>query len=331
MRVIFLVGLFLSLPLAAAEHEIKMATLAPEGSTWWRVFKEADTRLKQLTNGRVELKVYGGGVAGDEPVVVRKMRLGQLHAAAMTSVGMAEIQPALLALQAPGLFQSWQELDKVRSRLSDPLKALLAEKGFVVLSWGDVGFNRLFSNIKVQKPQDLKSLKPWCWTQDGVYRTYYTQAGVHPVMVGVPEVLPGLQTGLLDSFSSPPLVAVAMQWMHKAKYMLDVPLNVTIGAVILKKSAIDKLSPQDQQALHQVSNEIGQKLARAVREDNDTAVQAIQKSGMQIVSVDPTTKALWQNLGEEAADKAAKDGVYPMSLLQDIRRVIKEVRVADAR
>ena len=328
MRFLFCFVVLLATSAEAAEHEFKIATLAPEGSTWWKVLKEADKRLDDLSGGRVRFKIYAGGVAGDEPVAVRKMRLGQLQGAGMTSVGLAEIQPALLALQAPGLYQNWKELDDVRNHLSEQFKSLLGEKGFVVLTWVDVGFNRMFTNVRITKPEDMKALKPWCWTQDGVYRAYYAKAGANAVLVGVPEVLPGLQTGLIDSFSAPPLVAVSMQWFSRAKFMLDVPQNATIGAIVLKKSAVDKLSAADQLILTQVGRELGDKLAAAVRADNEASMEAIRKAGITVVTADVAAKQAWQALGEQSSDQAAADGVYPKALLQEIRRVVRGLRVA---
>ncbi len=312
---------------AAKKFTIKLATLAPEGSTWWKIFKEADQRLRALTDGRVKFRIYAGGVAGDEPDVVRKMRVGQLHAAAITSVGLAEIQPAMLVLQAPGLVRSWDELDHLRHELGDKLAALLAEKGYLTLLWGDVGFNRVFSNVQVKTPDDLKSTKPWCWTEDGVFQAWFAAIGAKPVLVGVPEVLSGLQTGLLNAYVTAPLAAVSLQWFNRSTYMLDHPINVTIGAVVLSKKTMDKLSNEDQAFVMQVGREFTGRLATAVRADNEKAVAAIRRAGIQITEADADVQRAWADVANKGADRAAGK-VYPPELLAEARRIVAVYRAS---
>jgi TRAP-type transport system periplasmic protein len=312
-------------PAFAKDVVIKIATLAPEGSTWWRVFKEGDKRLRELTNNRVQIRLYAGGVAGDEPDVVRKMRIGQLHGAAITSVGLAELQPAMLALQAPGMFQTWDELYHVRDVLRPDLEKLLADKGYVALMWGDVGFNRIFSAVPVKAPGDLKGTKPWCWTQDGVYQALYSEMGVTPVLLGVPDVLPGLQTGLIDAYPTPPLAAVSLQWFTRSKHMLDVPINVTIGAVVVTTKVMEQLSPEDRAAVAQVGKEIAPKLAEAVRSDNDKSLEAIKKAGITINTPDAAARKQWDEVLAKGA-KAAAGKVYPEELLVKVQQAVTAYR-----
>jgi TRAP-type C4-dicarboxylate transport system substrate-binding protein len=313
--------LLLALPASAATR-LKVATLAPEGSTWTNVFHDMNRRLVELTEGRVSIRLYAGGVAGDEVDVVRKMRVGQLQGAAITSVGLSEIQQQLMVLQAPGLFRNWEELDHARAQLSERFQGLLREKGFEVVMWGDAGFNRFFSNKRITSPADMQGTKPWCWTQDGVYQAYFGALGVQPVSLGVPEVLPSLQTGLIDAFAAAPLPAVALQWFSRAKYMLDIPQTVTIGAVVFTKEALDKLDAKDRAAMAQVAAEFSSVMAQAVRKDNEVAVEAIRKAKVEIVRGD---SSVWQKQAEQAADAAAGK-VYPAPLLAEVRKSVAAYR-----
>src|SRR5688572_16856768 len=138
---------------------IKVATLAPDGSTWHKAFKEYGREVKSRTEGAIDVKIYAGGVMGDEPAMVRKMRTGQIQAAAVTSVGLGDINKQLLMLQLPLLFRNYDELDKVRGAMSDKFKQLLLDGGFVLSGWGDVGFTYLFSNSPIKEPSDAKSTK----------------------------------------------------------------------------------------------------------------------------------------------------------------------------
>lgn len=301
--------------------KLKIATLAPEGSTWWQILKDADQRIRELTNGSVKIQLYAGGVAGDEPDVVRKMRMGQLHGGALTSVGLAELQPELMVLQAPGVIQSWGELDAARAAMSETLKRLLREKGYEVLVWGDVGFTRIFSKTPVASPEEFRSTKPWCWTQDGLWRAYYKALGVKPVMSSMPEVLPGLQTGLMDAYATAPLVSLSLQWFTRSTHMLDLPLNVMIGAIVISTKMFDKLSDTEKAAIEQAGRELTPKMKKLVRADNQKAIEAIRKSGVTIVKPTPAQKALWLKSALEST-RGVAGTVYSATLLSELQAAV---------
>lgn len=309
----------------AKKRTFKIATLAPEGSTWWKIFTLADRRLRELSDNRMRIKLYAGGVVGDEPDAVRKMRVGQLHGAAVTSVGLAEIAPALLVLQAPGLFKTWEELDAVRVRMGDRFKEMLEAKGFSVLLWGDVGFNRLFSTSAIQVPSDLRSTRPWCWTQDAVAQATYEAAGATPVLLGVGDVLPGLQTGLVNAYSTPPLVAVSLQWHSRVKHMLDLPLSATIGAVLVRKKTLDELTAEERRILDQLIGELLPKLYNRVRDDDAKAITAVKSSGVSVSVPSEEARNAWAHVSRQAAE-AAVGKVYPRALLDEVRRHIAAYR-----
>ena len=304
---------------------LKIATLAPEGSAWWQILKDADKRIRELTNGSVKIRLYPGGGAGDEPDVVRKMRVGQLHGGALTSVGLAEIQPELMVLQAPGVIQTWAELDAARTKMSDKLKALLREKGYEVLVWGDVGFNRLFSKTRVDTIEDVKKTKPWCWTQDGLTRQFYKELDVNPVMTSMPEVLPGLQTGLMNAYSVAPLVSLSLQWFTRSEYMYDLPLAVTIGAVVITKKKFDTLTDAEKAAIEQAGREITPKMEEMVRGGDEDAIAALKKAGVKVVVPTDRQKKQWQKAALASAQASAGE-VYSDALLQDLKTAVSEYR-----
>ena len=94
----------------------------------------------EASGGRLDLRIYPGGVAGDEPDMVRKMRVGQLHAAALSGGGLSKIAPEIQALQMPMMFRTDEELDYARERIAPTLEAALEAKGFKVLSWTHAGW-----------------------------------------------------------------------------------------------------------------------------------------------------------------------------------------------
>ena len=114
----------------AAEHTLKIATLAPDGSSWHKAFKQVARDVKEQTDGRIVIKIYAGGVMGDEPAMVRKMRTGQLDGAAVTSVGLSLIDESIRVLELPMLFQSVEEVDYVADKMWPYFQAKFEKKGF---------------------------------------------------------------------------------------------------------------------------------------------------------------------------------------------------------
>ncbi|MBT3222990.1 MAG: TRAP transporter substrate-binding protein DctP, partial [Proteobacteria bacterium] len=133
----------LTLAPAAQAVTIKVATLAPEGSTWHKALREVGEEWKTITNGEVELKIYAGGVVGNETVMLRKMRIGQLHGGAITNLGLLEIDPSAQVINTPMLIRSYDELDYVVERMAPEFERRVEEKGFKILSWGDAGWVHL--------------------------------------------------------------------------------------------------------------------------------------------------------------------------------------------
>src|SRR3990172_13363107 len=150
----------------APAQTIKLGTLVPQGSPWHNILKEMGDQWKASSGGTVQLKIFAGGVAGDEPDMVRKLRIGQLQAAAVTSVGLGSIDKATQALQIPLAFSSYEEFDYVRERISSRLENILLQRGFIVLNWGDGGWVYFFVQKPTGRVEDLKSMKLFTWAGD---------------------------------------------------------------------------------------------------------------------------------------------------------------------
>lgn len=313
------------LPTARAEIVIKMATLAPERSAWDKVFRAFNKDLKKETDGRLSVKIYAGGVQGDEAVVVKKMKTGQIGGAALTAVGLGAIYPDVLVLQLPSLFSDYKSLDHTRDALREDFEREFLTRGYVLLGWGDVGFAHLFSNTPVRKPDDLKQVKMWAWNADPISGAVATRAGSSPVPLGVPDVLPSLNTGLIDGFTASPLAAIALQWFTKAKYMTKDPVALGIGATVISKAQWDAIPAADQVILRRVSDKWHKILIKKVRQDNEKSAALLQKQGIQAVEQSADDKAAWRRL----ADTVQKDlvgKVYSQALLDRVKKLASEAR-----
>lgn len=281
---------------AGSEHTLKIATLAPSGSSWHKAFKSVARQIKDETDGAVTVKVYAGGVMGDEKAMVRKIRTGQLDGAAVTSVGLGEVNKQLLMLQLPLLFRNYNELDKVRTAMKPKFDALLEDGGVRMTGHGDVGFAYLFSNSPIRKPSDAKSTKMWVWEDDPVSKETMKVAGINAVPLGVPDVLSSLQTGVIDAFPNSPYGAIALQWYTKAAYITNLKLSMSIGGSILSTKSWDKLGSNYQQIIHDITEGTHGKLLKRIRRDNKKAVATLKDKGIEVV--EPSDFSAWKSMAD---------------------------------
>lgn len=296
-------------------YTLRVATLAPKGSSWFKAFKKVAREIKDKSDGAMVVKLYGGGVMGDEAAMVRKMRTGQLDGAAITNVGLAEINKQLLMLQLPLLFRNYDELDRVRNAMSSKFEGLLSDAGFQKGTWGDVGFAYLFSNTPIKRPSDAKSTKMWVWDTDVVSKKVMERAGVNAVPLGVPDVLPSLQTGVIDAFLNSPYGSIALQWYTKAAYITDLKLAMTIGGSVMTHAAWGKLSDDDKKLIHDVSEATQSKLLKRIRSDNTKAISALKAKGIEVIK--PTHFSEWKALADGVREDLT-GSVFDRALVEEM-------------
>jgi len=281
---------------------VKMATLVPDGSSWHQILKETAEKWKTLSGGRVVVRLYPGGVAGDDPDVVRKMRLGTLNAGVLTSVGVAEIDKSVYALGIPMMYASYEEVYHVLERMRPRLEAGLEAKGFVVLNWADGGWVRFFSQRPVAVPDDLRALKLFSWAGDNESVEIWRAAGFNPVPLPSTEIATALQTGLVNALGAPPQVAVITQYYNHARNMTDLQWQLLLGATIISKATWEKIPADLRPALLDAAREGGRRLQEEIRNSGEKDVLAMRKRGLNVVAVDARAREAWRKTAE---------GMYP--------------------
>ena len=325
------VGIFAVAAAAAAPPAtgivIKMGTTAPEGSSWHQIFKEMGEEWRQASGGGVVLRIYPGGVLGDEPDLVRKVRVGQIQAAALTAGGLSDIDKSVAALQIPMTFRSYDELDYVREKLRPSLEKRLGEKGFVVLNWGDAGWVMFFAKERFSTPDDLKKMKLFAWAGDNDAIEIWKAAGFQPVPLPSTEILTGLQTGLINAFDTTPLLALSSQWFGLAPYMLDLKWAPLVGATVVSSKAWEKVPREARPALMKSAEKAGERLRVDIRQANDKAIEAMKSRGLKVIPVSPEVEAAWQRAAESAYPKI-RGTIVPAPMFDEVKRLRDEYRAA---
>ncbi|MBZ0265499.1 TRAP transporter substrate-binding protein DctP [bacterium] len=328
---LFLAALFL-LPIfpfaghSKPKYEIKFATLAPDGSTWTNVMRDLDKEVQEATNGEVGFRIYAGGVQGDEPDVIRKMRFGQLHSAGFTGTGLGEILPEVRVLELPFLFANKDEIDAVASAMYERFDSEFRKKGYVLLGWTEVGYVYLFSNTPIRGKKDVQGQKVWTWQGDPLAKELFEEMGINPLPLSVTEVLTGLQTGMLDAVYCAPYAAVGLQWFTRVKYMLDLPLTNAMGAVLMTKSQFDKIPPEHQAKLLEISREKLRELTILSRKDNEEAIRQMIKSGITVLEKPEVDELQNFRAIGEGVKRDLTGSLYSAELLVEVEEVLATFR-----
>lgn len=310
----FLLSALLGLALFATEAPaqrsvLKLATLVPDGSVWDKTFEQMGSEWKEETKGRVNLRVYPGGVAGDEPDIIRKMRIGQLQAASLTVTGLATIDPYFSIFETPMFFDSAEELDYVLERVTPELKERLEAKGFVFVHWGHAGWVHLFSKKPVTTLDDLRKQKQWVWAGDNKMIEWWKENGFQPVALSVPDIPTGLQTGMIEAVPTPPLAAVSLQWFRSTPYMLDYGVVPYLGATVVTKAAWDKIDAADRTKLLDAGQRAEAHLRTEVPKQEAAAIKEMQSRGLELTQPDQRgADSDWGRAAARFTEQITKDG-----------------------
>ena len=310
----------------AFSQVIKLGTVAPEGSPWHEAMLEIAQKWKELSNGRVTLRIYAGGVVGDEKDMLRKIRIGQLHATALTSGTLKDIVPDIEVLSFPMLARTDGELDYVIEKLGPEFEARLAEKGFKVLIWSTVGWVHFFTKEPVITPDDMKKRKLFFWGSDTAYEELLKTTGFNPVPLAITDLLPSLQTGLVDSFAAPPTAALSFQWFAFAPHMTDLRWQPLPGTTVVSIKQWNRIPPDLRPLLEGVAREVGTRFQKRIRKLEQEAIAAMKNHGLKVHAVPPAVKEEWRMLVRDKAYPVFVGSRFSKEIFDTVRSVLDEYR-----
>lgn len=318
--------LLIQLPLGHPSAEmIKLGTVAPQNSPWFEIIRDMGVDWRNASGGKIELRIYPGGVVGDEIDIVRKMRVGQLHAASISIAGLSDIVPEFRALYVPLLIESVDELDFVLEALRPRLEAALERKGFKVLHWGDAGWLHFFSQKPVLMPNDLRSQRLFWWEAGSAYIEALKDAGMQPVPLPVTEMHTALQSGLINAFAAPAIAALSFQWFALAPHMSDMKWAPLLGATVISLEKWRRLPEVVKPAMLELAHKAGARLRTTVRPLADQAVDVMRKHGLTVHHVPPETLEIWRREVRAAYPKIIGPTV-PKAMVDEVERARAQFR-----
>ncbi len=327
VRLIVCIALLSLVPPVYSQRPLRfnVGTLAPEGSPWHEILQQMGQDWEEISGGKVILRIYPGGVLGGETDMLRNVRIGQLQAVALSSAGLERIERSVSCLQIPMLIDTYEELDYVWDRIAPTLEERLERKGFVVLNWGDVGWVHFFTTVPAKTPDDIRKLKLFTSAGDPETEKLYKELGFQPVPLAVTDLLPSLQTGLVEAIDVPPLFALLNQYFGLANHMIAIKWAPLVGATVVSKRSWERIPEQLRPQLLEAARVAGQQRRGEIRKLGDDAIVEMQKRGLEVIHLDADMIAEWRSEAE-AAYPRLRGGLVPADLFDEVVRLRNEYR-----
>ena len=317
---------FVATAAAQSPPRVNLGTLAPRGSSYHQALQEMGEAWKKAPGGGAKVVIYPDGTQGGEDEMVKLMRVGTLHAALLTSAGLAAIDRDVTAMQElPLAFHSMEEYQAVLAAVAPLLEERMSAKGFHVLFWGTAGWLRPFTTEALTTPEDFKRAKMFVWAGDENQVTVMRKHGFTPVSLEPSEILTGLQSGMISAVTVPPIFALATQIDSKAKHMLDLPYVPLVGAMVIRKEVWDKLPQDGQAAMRAAADRAGQRIRTESLAESAKAVEAMKKRGMTVHPVDAQLEAAWRK-SMEALYPDIRGTMIPAELFDRVFAELAKVR-----
>lgn len=327
---VFMATILLAAPARAGKERplarLKLATLAPQGSTYHKILLRLAQDWRKAPGGGVQLRIYPDGVMGGEEMMVKAMRIRKIDMAMMTGVGLAEIDDSVASLQSmPMIFRSLDEVKHVRDEMKEEIEKRFEEKGYVLLSLEDAGWINLFANKPAKIPADFQGLKIFAGSANPKSMQIWKAAGFTPAALDATDIIPGLKTGMIDAVPMPPTYALAGQVYHSAPYMLNLNWVPLIGGIVVKKETWNRLPEETRSALRDAAQKAGQDLMDQTREENQKAIDAMKEHGLTVFPVTDEVDKAWRETMDKVYPTIRGD-VVPAEFFDRVSAILDEYR-----
>lgn len=310
---------------------IKIATISPEGSVWMQKMREGAEELARKTDNRVKIKFYPGGVMGDDKAVLRKIRIGQLQGGAFVSGSLSKFYPDNQIYSLPLFFRSFKEIDYVRGYLDKQIIDGFKKGGFIIFGIAEGGFAYVMSKVPIRTVENMRRQKVWIPDNDSMILEATKAFNISPIPLSIADVRAGLQTGLINAVTIPPIGALALQWHTQIKYLMDEPFLYIYGVLAVDRKVFKKISPGDQQVFREIMGKVFKALDRRNREDNIKAMEALHKQGIEFIKPSPEALKQWCKDASEVPNRLVKTGRLSQEMVDTLESLIKEYRLEESK
>ncbi|MFP4474586.1 MAG: TRAP transporter substrate-binding protein DctP [Desulfatibacillaceae bacterium] len=308
----------------------KFATLAPKNVGWSRHIENIVLPyIRKATEDHLRIKVYWGGIMGDDEDYLRKMRIGQLQGAGLSGQGVALLVPEMSVLQLPFMFRNYEEVDYVKERMTERFDRLLRDRGLFLIAWIDQDFDQTYS---VHRPlgtlEDFRGARFHTW-YGKVEEEVIEALGAMPVPVDVPEAPSAVRQGMFNVGMGPALWFVGAQMYSVFRYVNPMPLRYSPALVVANIEAWNSLSSRHQKNVLSDRQRLMRRFCDAVRKDNQKSLDAMCAYGLRRVEPGPRELEEFRKVTRPIWDELAGD-LYSKELLEELISHLRDFREGGA-
>ncbi len=314
----------------ATAETLKIATTAPDGSSWMNVLRQAGADVKAATNGRIEIKYFPGGIRGDDQQVLRRMRVRQLDGGIVQTGVFSQLFNDVLIYNLPMVFQNLDEVDAARQAMDPLLIAGLADAGFVAFGIAEVGMAYAMSTRRARSLADARRLKVWSPQGDRPAERILSAFGIKPIPLGLAGVLTGLQTDLIDAVAAPPVAVLPLRWHTKLKYVLDLPFMYIYSLFVVSDRSLQGIADADVAVLKRIMGAAVAEVDRLNRAGHDAAWETLGNQGLRFLTPTETEAAEWRRAADAATQVWLDEGIVSKRMHATLVKVLGEARSAQA-
>ncbi len=315
----------------AQAMRFKIATLSPDGSIWMEKMRDGAAELARRTDNRVRIKYYPGGIMGDDKAVMRKIRIGQLQGGAFVGGSLSNFYRDNQIYSLPLFFRSFKEIDYVREHLDKRIMDGFETGGFVTFGIAEGGFAYVMSTVPIRTVEEMRRQKVWIPDNDAMILEAVKAFDITPIPLSIADVRTGLQTGLINTVTTPPIGALALQWHTQIKYLLDEPFLYIFGVLAVDRKAFLKISPADQKIFREIMGRVFKELDQRNREDNIKALETLRKQGIEFVK--PSAEALkkWCQDASEVPKRLVETDRLSQEMVDTLEGLLKDYRTKESK
>lgn len=303
---------------AEPQYVWKVGTLAPKGVGWAKQVEQVLLPyVAQKTNKQLSLKVYWGGVMGDDEDYIKKMRIGQLQAGGLTAQGAVLISKEWAVVEIPFLFNGYAEVDYVRPRMFRIFENFMQKEGFKLLVWIDQDFDKLYSTKKsLASLADFKGSNIVTW-YGPMEEIVLSRLGANPIPINVPEISASFRSGVADAVIAPAIWMVGSQLHSVAKFVNLMNIRYAPVVIVITNKAWAEIPDSMRKGLESERDQLARDFVADTRMDNNRFLEAMLRYGMR--KTVPSVKDLEEikkvlaSVGKEMTGK-----LYPKSLLDEL-------------
>lgn len=308
---------------SASALTLKIGTVAPTDSPWTHILHNLAGQWERLSNGSLTVEIYSGGTAGGESDMIRKMRIGQLQGAALTQLALGRIVPNILALDVPFLITSNGEFDYILAKSRPEFDKEFNKAGYKLLTWSSAGWVRFFSTQEVASPSDLKKLRLGVPAGDDQLLQVWRKLGFDAIPLPIPDIMTGLQSGMINAFYAPPSAAVVYQWFRGALNMSAFRVAPVIIGLVIDNRSWDQIPKPLRKKLVATTNGLESELNKTAENIDQQAISTMKQHGLTIDPITPTIRHQWEKLGAKGADMVVGN-LFSHKSLEQVKRYLKE-------